>query len=135
MRDYPGIVIPFLYFLSILQQGVIIVLTPSKSSNLELFNETMISFYLVATIVMTDYASGDESKVISGYLIIGVIGLTVLINFSSIIYSLFLKLLATRRCWTTQYQTSKDLKISKGPFESIKTKEVAAGRVNEKSNT
>ena len=50
----------------------------------------MVSLYLISSIVLTDFVPGIDEKIISGYLIIGIYGMTAFVNFSYIIISTFL---------------------------------------------
>ena len=52
----------------------------SADTKMEFFNEFMVTLYLYATMLLTDFVHGLPFKVYASYVMLGVMGLTALVN-------------------------------------------------------
>ena len=88
LRDYPGFVIPLLYIQSVFYQALIVKVKPFTYNKLELFNELLVSAYLLTTILLSDFDNVDGNKSVAALAIIGILVSAVIANLSKVIYLL-----------------------------------------------
>ena len=65
---------------------------PFIFNKLELFNEFLVSIYLVTTILLTDYNTNQSLKNLAAFVLLGILGTSALANLSKVFYQLFIKL-------------------------------------------
>lgn len=88
VRNYPGIQIALLFYLSVLVQSYILLYRPfikQTENYLQLLNEYMVTLYLIACFLVTDYIDETKIKEKAGWAIVGVIFMVALGNFMNII--------------------------------------------------
>ncbi|TNV87962.1 hypothetical protein FGO68_gene17242 [Halteria grandinella] len=84
LESHPSLQINFLYFQSIIFQAYIMYVKPfpEKAQNyMQLVNESLVTLYLLTMIILTDYVEQYEFKYISGIILIGIYGISFIVNF------------------------------------------------------
>ncbi|TNV86968.1 hypothetical protein FGO68_gene15404 [Halteria grandinella] len=91
IREYPGIQMTIMFYLSVYRQFFIILAQPYElgfQNWLSLFNEWLVSVYIYFMILLTDYNDNQELRIWASYGLLGVTGTYVAVNiliFSSLI--------------------------------------------------
>jgi hypothetical protein len=89
LRDYPGLQIPLLLFISMVSQIYLIRIRPYEGgvqNKMRLANECLLSMYLYVKFSLTDINTHPDYRLFSAWMLVSILAFSVIFNLSFVIF-------------------------------------------------